>query len=688
MLSLLLLLPAAAPPVAAPTAFGDRTRDAYFRLQAEKLGRDALAGVRTREDWARRAPELRRQFLDMMGLSPLPARTPLKATVTGEVRTPHYRVEKLHYQSLPGLYVTANLYLPLKAEKKLPAVLYVCGHGASMVGKVSHGNKVTYQHHGAWLAENGYACLIVDTLQLGELQGLHHGTSRFNMWWWPALGYTPAGIELWNGMRGIDYLVSRPEVDPERIGVTGRSGGGATSWWVMAADERVKCAVPVAGIADLTAHVSEGYPGRLRSGVVAGHCDCMYMNNTYRWDYSLVMALCAPRPVLLGNTDADQIFPVAGYRRMAAPVRKLYALLGAAEKFDLLETSGPHKDTPELRDGAFRWLNRWLKGDKGKVEQPTRERLTPQQLKVLKDAPADAINDAVHERFRKPATFDVPASAEVAREWWKLKSAELKKALAERCFRGWPQTPPALGAKATSHEAHGVKLTAIDFTSEEGVPLRAWLLTAGKVDELIVEVCDEKAWGKWLADLGPDFKGLLHGAGNPAPAPYPVWRPDELKRLKKSMAAYGWGFAFIAPRGVGPTRWGDGDGAHQIRRRFLLLGQTLDGQRVWDVRRGLSALATVSKASKVELQASGDMAAVALYASVFEPGVTRLRLTDPPTTHREGPAYLNILTVLDMPQAVLLPGRPVVIEGEAGPWKWATEMQRKLGAALIEVKAE
>src|SRR5262249_41137372 len=277
----LLLLFAAGPSVVSPTAHGDRLRDAYFLLQAKKLGENALADVRTKEDWKRRAPEMRRQFLDMMGLWPLPPRTALKPVITGKLTTPHYRVEKLHYQSMPGLYVTANLYLPLKVNKPAPAVLYVCGHGAVIKDKVSYGNKVTYQHHGAWLAEHGYVCLIVDTLQLGEIQGIHHGLYRRGMWWWVSLAYAPAGIELWTGMRGLDYLGTRPEVDKERLGVAGRSGGGATSWWVMAADERVRAAVPVAGIADLRAHVSEGYPGKLQAGVVAGHCDCMYMHNTY-----------------------------------------------------------------------------------------------------------------------------------------------------------------------------------------------------------------------------------------------------------------------------------------------------------------------------------------------------------------------------------------------------------------------
>jgi len=261
-------LSAAAPPQISTTAHGDRLRDDYFRLQAKKLAADALADVKSKEDWQKKQPQMRRQFLDMLGLWPLPPRTDLKATVTGKVETKTYVVEKLHFQSVPGLYVSANLYLPKKVTAPCPAVLYVCGHGASVVDRISYGNKVTYQHHAIWFAENGYVCLVVDTLQLGELAGLHHGTSRFGMWWWLSLGYTPAGIECWNGMRAIfDYLTSRKEVDAKRIGVTGRSGGGATSWWVGAADERVKCIVPVAGIADLRAPRQRGLsgpPGRRR----------------------------------------------------------------------------------------------------------------------------------------------------------------------------------------------------------------------------------------------------------------------------------------------------------------------------------------------------------------------------------------------------------------------------------------
>jgi hypothetical protein len=318
---LLFAVPLAAAEPPADTARGDRMRDAYFRCQTRHIADAALAGVKTRADWEKQRPELHRQFLDMLGLWPLPPRTDLHATVTGKVENDHYTIEKLHFQSSPSLYVSANLYVPRGLKEPAPAVLYVCGHGNVVVDKVSHGSKVFYQHHPAWFAEHGYVCLILDTLELAEIRGEHHGTYRLGRWWWQTLGYTPAGIECWNAMRAIDYLQSRKEVDAKRIGVTGRSGGGATSWWVAAADERVQCLVPVAGIADLWAHVVEGDTPRFRDGVISGHCDCTYFSNTYRWDFTQVMALCAPRPLLLGNSDRDDIFPVAGYRRMADKVR-------------------------------------------------------------------------------------------------------------------------------------------------------------------------------------------------------------------------------------------------------------------------------------------------------------------------------------------------------------------------------
>ncbi|NJN05856.1 MAG: prolyl oligopeptidase family serine peptidase, partial [Rhodobacteraceae bacterium] len=346
---------AAAPRVSAtstPTR-GDQQLAAYFQSETRRLADRCLAEIETAEDWKNKRDAYRAQLAEMLGLSPMPPRTDLKPVITGKLDHAEFAVEKLHFQSLPGLYVTANLYLPKNATGRAPAILYVSGHANVKTNGVSLGNKTGYQHHGEWFARHGYVCLIIDTIQLGELEGVHHGTHRFGMWWWNARGYTPAGVEAWNSIRALDYLQSRPEVDGERLGVTGRSGGGAYSWWVAALDDRIKVAAPVAGITDLENHVVDG--------VVQGHCDCMFMVNTYGWDYAQVAALVAPRPLLICNTDKDSIFPLDGVVRVHERVAKVYAALGASDRLGLLITEGPHKDTQDLQVPVFRWFNRHLK---------------------------------------------------------------------------------------------------------------------------------------------------------------------------------------------------------------------------------------------------------------------------------------------------------------------------------------
>jgi dienelactone hydrolase len=683
-------LPAAEPKE--DTSRGDRMLEAYFRAQTRHIADGCLAGITSKADWEKKRPQLHRQFLEMLGLWPLPARTPLKPVITGKVDADNFIIEKLHFQSRPGLYVTGNLYVPKKAKFPVPAVLYVCGHGNVVEKGVSYGSKVFYQHHPAWFAEHGYVCLVLDTLELGEIPGTHHGTCSLNMWWWQTLGYTPAGVECWNAMRALDYLETRKEVDAKRMGVTGRSGGGATSWWVGAADPRPKCIIPVAGIADLQAHLVEGGTPRFRKGVISGHCDCMYMVNTYRWDFPMVAALCAPRPLMLGNSDADLIFPVPGYRRLVQKTRRVYELYGASDKFTVLETAGPHKDTPELRRGAYRWMNRWLKGEAGDVAEKERKRFTPQQLKVLDRVPDDALNKSIHETFVKPKQIELPKTAKV-QEWWEGKSKELLQGLRDKVFRGWPEKPVPLNVRPVQEVKHkGLRLRAFDFATEEGVELRLWLLTAEKVNRpklLVLSAVDEAGWQEWSNDLGPAFQASLL-LGKP-----PQLDEPKFEQNRKTLAAYQWGFACIAPRGIGPTRWaGEGAaGETHVRRRFALLGQTLDGQRVWDVRRAVAVLRRLSDLNKVPLwlQGKGDMAGIVLYAALFEPDVATLDLWQLPASHRQGPILLNVRRVLDTPQAVALAfPRSIRLyvkdDAEAKAWTWPLELQKLLRKEFIKIR--
>src|SRR5262245_63449146 len=175
----------------------------YLAARSAELERDFFPEIRTAADFEMARPALRDEYLDMLGLKPLPERAPLKAAVTGRLDKDGYTVEKLHFQSRPGLYVTANLYLPRPAPKKpCPAILYLCGHASQMK---RDGNKAApeTQSHGIWFATHGYVALVLDTLELGEIAAMHRGTLRHERWWWYSAGYTPAGVECWNAIRAL-----------------------------------------------------------------------------------------------------------------------------------------------------------------------------------------------------------------------------------------------------------------------------------------------------------------------------------------------------------------------------------------------------------------------------------------------------------------------------------------------------
>ncbi len=675
---------AAKPLPPADTSRGDAMIAAYFKHETQRLDGRVLNNVKSLDEWKARRVELRKQLFEMLGLDPLPKKTDLKATVTGKVEHDDFTVEKLHYQSRPGLYVTGNLYIPRGLTKPAPTILYVCGHGRVKKGDVSYGNKTHYQHHGAWFARNGYVCLTIDTLQLGEIEGIHHGTYRHARWWWNARGYTPAGVEAWNCIRALDYLETRDEVDMDRVGVTGRSGGGAYSWWIASTDERVNVAVPVAGITDLRNHVHDGGfgpKGRFHDGVVEGHCDCMYMVNTYRWDYATVASLVAPRPLLISNTDKDAIFPLDGVVRLHSQVRHIYELYGKGNQLGLHITEGPHKDTQELRIHAFRWFNRWLKKDDALIDTPADKLFEVEQLRVLNEQPADQVNTTIDETF----TAKSPSAAVAASpEAWANLSGDWMGKLSTRVFRGWPNDDEAgaLNVKRAFQAVEGgVRLTAYDFDSQGPIKLRLYLLHRDGLkdaDLTVLNVVDGQRWIQFLSQARAAFAKPLHGE-QPTETDAKRWAST-----RNMLLHHKWVMAYVAPRGVGPTAW-DAKPFKQTqhRRRFMMLGQTLDGMRAWDVRRAIQALRAtgVFKDAPLWLQSERQMAGVTLYASLFEPDITRLDLHNLPKSHRDGPTFLNVLRFMDTPQAVAMAAarsKVRLYHVKRGDWKYALDTAEQM----------
>jgi len=676
MIAVLALLAFAAgagvPPPKLDTSRGDQMLAAYFQSETAKLKDACLAEVKTLDQWKACRDRLRTELFEMLGLDPMPERTDLKATITGRVERDGIVVEKLYFQSRPQLYVTGNLYLPAKIDKPAPAVLYVCGHGGVKIQGVSYGNKVAYQHHGAWLARHGYICLTIDTLQLGEIGGIHHGTYREGMWWWINRGYTPAGVEAWNCIRALDYLQTRKEVDPQRIGVTGRSGGGVYSWWIASIDDRIKAAVPVAGITDLQNHVVDG--------CVDGHCDCMFLVNTYRWDYPAVAALVAPRPLLISNSDRDGIFPLDGVVRTYYHVRRIYEMFKAGDDLGLNIVPGPHRDNQDLQVPAFRWFHKHLQKDtKTLIGEAAEKRFKPEELKVFAQLPADQLNSQIHETFVPAAdAAPVPASAE---QWKRLRDGWLK-ALLGKSFAAWPEKPePPAVEKAYEVQRGGLRVRAHDFTSQGPIRLRLYLADRpGKEPpkRLVLKVLDQEPWLNLVTAMDLCAPEGVKGENLPQPD------PEFLDKLGKGIADGPAVVAWFAPRGVGLSAC-DASGRKpiQLRRRFMLLGQTLDGMQAWDVRRAIQAVRTLD-AGKLPLTLAGRgvMGGIALYASLFEPGVAQLDLEELPSQHRNGPIFLNVSRYLEMPQAVAMAAERSAVRlrtADRSPWEFPLAVAKNLG---------
>ncbi len=672
-----------APAKPADTSRGDRMLADYFKAQTARIAERSLADIKTLDDWKAQRETHRTQLFDMLGLARPPAKTDLKPVITGTLDHADFTVEKLHFQSSPGLYVTGNLYIPkgLEADKPAPTILYVCGHSQQKKAGISFGNKAGYQHHGAWFARHGYVCLVIDSLQLGEIEGIHHGTYRHGMWWWINRGYTPAGVEAWNCIRALDYLETRKEVDKNRIGVTGRSGGGAYSWWIAALDDRIKVAVPVAGITDLENHVVDG--------VVEGHCDCMFMHNTYQWDYAQVAALVAPRPLLISNTDKDPIFPLDGVYRVHEKVKKIYKLYGAEKELGFHITEGPHKDTQELRIHALVWFDRYLRKEERPIVKAAEKLFSPEELRVFEKLPEDEINTKIQETFVPMAEKIEPpkdkGEFETQREAW-------MKALREEVFAGWPtgkDVPPIKATLVQDVSRNGLQLSEIRYDSQEQVQLSIFILYRERNRSpfrVNLHVLDEQGWLQWRQAMQVEFSKEVAGekAVDADERAFKAMR----ERIEKEDTA----LAVVCPRGVGPTAWDASDKKQtQNRRRFMLLGQTLEGMQVWDICRALEAMGmmrTLTCGVPIRLHGERAMAGNVLYASLLvddtlhEDFISRMELRHLKPTHRDGPIYMNISKHFDIPQAVVMAAArcPVKLDmAIAGDWSYLEGTKKALG---------
>ncbi len=627
----------------------------YLCREATKITNGAVHDFpQTADIWAGKRPKRLQQYYEMMGIDHLmamPQRPPLNVKITGTLDREKYRIEKLYYESLPQLYVTANLYIPKGLSGPAPAVLYVCGH--------SPGQKVPYQPHARRWAELGFVTLIVDSIQLGEIRGFHHGCYREGWFNWYSRGYTPAGVELWNGIRGIDLLQARPEVDPQRIGVTGISGGGAMSWWLGAADERVKVVAPVCGTGTMKSHVVDR--------TVDGHCDCMFFINYYGWDLADVGALIAPRPLLVASANRDGLYSIESIRECCGCIEQLYKRIGASDKFKFVETPGPHSYHPKSRTEIFAWFIKHLMDRDVRPETiadvDTRNEAEKDLLVYGDNPPADQRVTTVQDWFiplaEPPAVTDM-TSLDVARK-------RIVEALKQKTFHHFPTRPTYLRERVMMRDDQGSSNSRILFNPDEGFELVANLRVPRAAREL-------------------------------RRAPCLVWLRSPRSARGEAESAVGrldpkWARLIVNTRGVWETSWGEDQQWH-LRRASAIIGRTIASMRVYDALRALELARGLPEVDpkRVGIGGDGEMAVVAAYAALLDGKVSALVLSNPPASldlpsakDGTGPAteLLGALRIADIPVAagLVCPANLVFVGQPPDSYNWAIETYKKLNLA-------
>jgi len=583
---------------------------------AQEISSSCLAQVGHLSEWETLRPLLFQQLQWMLGLDPLPARGDLKARQTGRLERPGYTVEKIVFQSLPGLYVSGNLYLPKGVTGPVPCILYLCGHKLHPAGA-----KTQYQERFLWYPAHGFACLALDSLVAGEVIGLHGGTHRLNQWDWFSLGYTPAGVEVWNAKRALDYLCSRKEIAGDRIGVTGISGGGIITWYLSALDERVKVAAPSCSTYTISSQVSLDLVGK--------QCDCTFYPNVYQLDFPTVGALIAPRPLLFTNGRKDRSFPPAGFREVYQRLKPIYGLYGPAEggaRLKSVESDSAHTDPPLFLEESRRWMCQWLDpagaGERRDLTDIGPSPEAPELLRCVTTAPADAVNAAIHQRFISPALPVLPTT----REKWQARKTVLLQTLRTTVFAWFPPWPAHVSAKRVLESGGYVALFARfsewRIETEPGVTVRAYLLqpkSIGSVSSLLAVV---KGTGDTKSILDDELLPLLHQ--HTVLVIYP--RFTEIALLPEQRAV--------------------------IERSAALCGRTCASMQIWDLLVALRWAKGKLEPAEPSITAygAGDSGVVALYAAALDEEIQHVVLKDPPVSHRQGPPLLTVMRTTDIPE--------------------------------------
>lgn len=574
----------------APTAIfhAELTKHAFAALHGRGVAYEEL---KKEEQVVAYQKRLRSFFVEQLG--GFPERTPLNAKVVGKLSGDGYQIEKILFESQPRHHVTATLYLP-PGPGPHPGVLVSSGH--SRTGKAADYN----QRFGITMARHGMAALCYDPIGQGERSQIltEEGKPRFAGTTQEhflvgvgsiLVGANTATYRIWDGMRAIDYLTSRPDINPQRIGFTGCSGGGTLTSYIMALDDRVACAAPACYLTTFRRLLETSGPQDAEQNI--------FGQVAFGLDQPDYVLMRAPRPTLISATTGD-FFDIQGTWDNYRQAKRIYAQFGFPERVDLVEAEGGHGVQPANLVAITRWMRRWLLGKDDAV--------TVEEIKARPEAELFCTDKGqVLSMPEERSVFDLNAEREKGlagqrREFWeKTPPADALRKVREAIgARPLKELPPAKMVKAGRVQREGYHIDKLALQTDSGVPIPA--LTFHPKDP------QEDAY----LYLHEDGKLADGAAGGPI----------------EKLVGEGFIVAAVDLRGLGETSpdktdplLGDWKGYYLA----YLLGQSLVGLHTEDTLWAGNWIAhyQTAKPRRVHLIGVGRAGIPALHAAALEPGL-------------------------------------------------------------------
>ena len=594
--------------------FSDAPNSLYHYLAGQACDllaqrKSRIDGLNSLSDWQQRQKLLRDTLMAIVG--PFPEKTALNPKILRIIDKKDYRIEHLVYESQPGFYVTSSLFIPVGPKKgnKKPAVIYVSGH--SDVGYRID----AYQHVILNLVKKGFIVFAFDPVGQGERieyfdpntgkstiggpssEHSYSGSQAF------ITGSSEARYMIWDGIRAVDYLLTRKEVDPARIGITGRSGGGTQSAYIAAMDERIYAVASENYITNFT---------RLFQSIGPQDAEQNMFNAIQKGvDHPDLLLVRAPKPALIITTTGD-FFSIQGARETAKEVLRIYKAYGKEDSFGMVEDDGPHESTKKNREAMYTFFQKQL-NNPGNSNDEDIEPLSAEQMQVTKTGQVSTTfgGETVFSLNRKETEKQVNA-LQTSRGNLAihlpgiLNSAKKLSGYQEPSITNQPVFTGRIQREAYVIEKY--------FVKGEGDYVIPYLL-----------MVPDKPTNKALIYLHPSGKSAEASVGG------------EMEWFVRN------GFTVLAPDMIGINEMGPGvfkgdayiEGySYNIWYASILIGRSIVGIRAGDVVRLTQLLKKNTGISEVYGFARKEMAPVLLHASAFDPTITRIALIEPYSSYR------------------------------------------------------